>query len=397
MSEPTLDELKKDKTGKYRDTMISLHAYVVGTKEELKRRDEKLAQFKSEMWGATICLTEEDDHAMICRYHRLPFIEFDGYRELVSSSYRQKQKEWNIMRAAKPKYVFGENHCWSHKKGSYTKIFYMETKLYDLHTFQVDAIEIVINVHTENKKNITDIILECMAENDSREWTIPSIWTCGPIAHCVSIPSFKQSDHVDEDIEKLKPLVKNYLDLSLLKRGDVIHFYDYSTYRNDGKVMWDGKQIIPFEYESDEYGHVPSSMLINEFGTSLYFSEVITHNCIVYFDTTGYKIVGEYVIRGEKRTLFVIKIQNKNNEVWFLVSGKYDTHKACRDNVATQKEYDYMEHVDDLEYDFPFTRMLYPRVKWSQGIEHEDDSDKPYDGLDKKLVESTLDDVFLKV
>jgi hypothetical protein len=122
--------------------------------------------------------------------------------------------------------------------------------------------------------------------NLSRIWNIPEGTL--PIN---KIPT-GQIDHLDYDFPDLgflTQVIKRNLKTNLLKKGDVIHFDDYSDYRNDGKVLWDGHQAIFLADDYDEYGSVPLSMTINQFPRTDFFTESIDHNNYVWFDYEGYQ------------------------------------------------------------------------------------------------------------
>lgn len=69
------------------------------------------------------------------------------------------------------------------------------------------------------------------------------------------------------------------------KYGDVIcvtNSKDYG-YRNNGKYMWDGENVIDLDYEYDDYGTVSSTFLVGkDFNTAMYWSDSIDHNSIVF-------------------------------------------------------------------------------------------------------------------
>lgn len=74
------------------------------------------------------------------------------------------------------------------------------------------------------------------------------------------------------------------------KYGDVICVTNSENYgyRNDGKYMWDGENVIDLDYEHDDYGTVSSKFLVGkDFNTAMYWSDSIDHNSIVFaqFDT----------------------------------------------------------------------------------------------------------------
>lgn len=84
-------------------------------------------------------------------------------------------------------------------------------------------------------------------------------------------------------------IVKKYYN-SNWKYGDVICITNSENYgyRNGGKYMWDGENVIDLDYEHDDYGTVSSKFLVGkDFNTAMYWSDSIDHNSIVFaqFDT----------------------------------------------------------------------------------------------------------------
>lgn len=71
-----------------------------------------------------------------------------------------------------------------------------------------------------------------------------------------------------------------------LKRGDIVAMQDKDrTYRNDGKAIFDGKDIVSLYDELDEYGSVPPTFFIGDEFPITHWLEDIVHNCIVWIDT----------------------------------------------------------------------------------------------------------------
>jgi len=79
-----------------------------------------------------------------------------------------------------------------------------------------------------------------------------------------------------------------------IKRGDVVHFEEFSDYRNEGKLIFDGEKLIELDTEYDDYGCVPKQFTVNEFG-SHHFIETIDHNYIVHLRADSYVIDGMYI------------------------------------------------------------------------------------------------------
>ena len=87
--------------------------------------------------------------------------------------------------------------------------------------------------------------------------------------------------------EEYLQLITDHITLKLaelpLLRGDVIHFKWVGNYRNDGKLMWDGRQVVSLCHHLDEYGTVPKSFCFPEFPFD-HFYESIAHNCLIWID-----------------------------------------------------------------------------------------------------------------
>ena len=71
-------------------------------------------------------------------------------------------------------------------------------------------------------------------------------------------------------------------DLPLL-RGDVIYFGWVGNYRNDGKLMWDGQQVVNLDFSLDDYGSIPRNFTFPEFPFD-HFYQSIDHNCLIWID-----------------------------------------------------------------------------------------------------------------
>lgn len=70
-----------------------------------------------------------------------------------------------------------------------------------------------------------------------------------------------------------------------IKRGDVVQFSDMEK----GKIMFDGKTLVPLEEYIDSSGTVPEEFLLNEFRDTRYFSNSITENKFIQTDFSGAK------------------------------------------------------------------------------------------------------------
>ena len=95
----------------------------------------------------------------------------------------------------------------------------------------------------------------------------------------VNIPG--EEEYEMKDLTRsIKANHKIFYSLPLL-RGDVIHFDWMNNYRNEGKVLWDGKQTHTLCYEFDDYGSIPRSFTFPEFSLD-HFHNSINHNYIIW-------------------------------------------------------------------------------------------------------------------
>lgn len=84
------------------------------------------------------------------------------------------------------------------------------------------------------------------------------------------------------------PELRRFLDAAKIRRGDVIHLEAIPDYRNDGKFIYDGRELLPLDFSLDDYGAVPPSFqVIDEFPIH-YWKRTITHNCIIHFNLRPY-------------------------------------------------------------------------------------------------------------
>jgi hypothetical protein len=71
------------------------------------------------------------------------------------------------------------------------------------------------------------------------------------------------------------------------RAGDVFHFAEWSEYRNDGRLIFNGNQLVELDSEFDDYGSVPTSMLtLQKPGgyPMFYFEGSIFHDSLHHFD-----------------------------------------------------------------------------------------------------------------
>lgn len=104
-------------------------------------------------------------------------------------------------------------------------------------------------------------------------------------------PSGANGLEEQEEIARLlnsNPRVQEFLRQQKISRGDVIHLAAVGEYRNNGKWIYDGNDVIPLDYSLDDYGAVPASFqVIDEFPIH-YWEKTIAHNCIVHLNMETY-------------------------------------------------------------------------------------------------------------
>lgn len=74
------------------------------------------------------------------------------------------------------------------------------------------------------------------------------------------------------------------------KRGDIIALCAKDdTYRNDGKAIFDGQDIVSLYKELDEYGSVPPTFFIGDEFPIMHWIDSVVHNNIVWIDTMKHR------------------------------------------------------------------------------------------------------------
>jgi len=104
-----------------------------------------------------------------------------------------------------------------------------------------------------------------------------------------------------------------------LKRGDVCHYDELSSYRNDNRYIFDGQHLIPFSHELDEYGIIPSSFVVLDEKEAFdinHFDNVRTHNDIVWIAMEGSRL--EEALKNIKDDKTTFTYGNKTYTIEFL-------------------------------------------------------------------------------
>jgi hypothetical protein len=67
-----------------------------------------------------------------------------------------------------------------------------------------------------------------------------------------------------------------------MKRGDILYNEFEGAYRNEGRYIFDGNKLIELEFDYDEYGHPPKSIVAFRDVNPRFYS--LAHNEYIYCD-----------------------------------------------------------------------------------------------------------------
>lgn len=81
------------------------------------------------------------------------------------------------------------------------------------------------------------------------------------------------------------------------KPGDVIHLATSGNYRNDGRIVWNGRRFIDLDYDVDDYGSAPSEYTFPEYPLD-HFYDSIDHNYIIHLTEAGLNYLLSYFVKG---------------------------------------------------------------------------------------------------
>ena len=90
----------------------------------------------------------------------------------------------------------------------------------------------------------------------------------------------------DEILQQASEEIRERVDELGLFRGDVVALEWIAGYRNDGKVMWDGENLVHLNVDIDDYGSVPEQFTFPEFPLD-YFYESIEHNNVIWLSKSA--------------------------------------------------------------------------------------------------------------
>lgn len=64
-----------------------------------------------------------------------------------------------------------------------------------------------------------------------------------------------------------------------IQRGDIVVMHT-NTWRNNGKLIWDGQKGVPLCYEEDDYGHSPAEFTCPEEFPIMHWQVALVHSLI---------------------------------------------------------------------------------------------------------------------
>jgi hypothetical protein len=154
---------------------------------------------------------------------------------------------------------------------------------------------------------------------------------------------------------------------SFMDRGDVIHFGN-DDYRNNNKMIFDGKKLINLDTDVDDYGGVPPDFVVGdndgEFNIGD-FSDVIDHNSINWLSKDKLKEIELYEKNGTIKGK--VTIQNK---LWKI---DFEVHEDTEFNTGYGRHYS-RKYKCILEDDNIYIDIN-PSTKYSvKSIEDQDNS-----------------------
>lgn len=93
-------------------------------------------------------------------------------------------------------------------------------------------------------------------------------------------------DYEEEWMEKINSILPHLG--KHFQRGDIIHFEQFDSYRNDGKYIYDGKKLIQLDTDYDDYGQVPEEFKVPQEFPPEYWQLSIEHNVHTSFDKESF-------------------------------------------------------------------------------------------------------------
>ena len=158
------------------------------------------------------------------------------------------------------------------------------------------------------------------------------------------------SDPNEVSIQWADTLTQNISLFPGILRGDVVSvFSDEERERNDGLFIYDGSKVLPLDTEHDEYGHLPSTFKVEEFYPQ-YWSEIITHNQIVWFNPRIHNYTN--YIKADDNTIIVNDDQYK---IVLVSNGAvdrfYEDIKNSQEDTMVSYHHEDAVIMIDLDYE----------------------------------------------
>lgn len=219
------------------------------------------------------------------------------------------------------------------------------------------------------------------------------------ICHLVEVPNtnyeMTQFSELEDDADFCESVEKElstqyaYPDL---QRGDLIFIRSHVGTRNEGKMVYDGRRVIPLEYIMDDYGNIPASFqAVVEFPPS-YWTGFLTHSPIVPFSFSQHIPDPRMEeIRGYNRQ-WAFPMIGINCEVFAIFSHPHD-QITKEEFLAKLQTTNYYESYESANYTFtlpPDVRadnvLVLPKIETPKKKASSDDPEK--DDLESIWVDS---------
>ena len=148
-----------------------------------------------------------------------------------------------------------------------------------------------------------------------------------------------------------------------LRRGDFI-FYEFEfdvDYRNDGKAMFNGRQVIDLASEPDDYGTIPVEFQIGEF-SPLYWMDLIDHNTLIPFNVVerlpGLTTANVRVLsrRDRQGSHMIIPFFAANGQTYAIA----DAQMIDPNDIVEETAQEFLDAVLSKDY-FNFYNSLYQK------------------------------------
>jgi hypothetical protein len=155
--------------------------------------------------------------------------------------------------------------------------------------------------------------------------------------------------------EMLTEELKDFVNKNEVLRGDIFHLKWAGEYRNDGKFIWSGTEVLPLANEPDDYGNVPKSFAFPEFSFD-HFTKSIDHNNILWLSKEkieeairNFEVSGE----GKEKTSETYITDNYYKYYFKYNPEQVDEHLTPESFTLTKnqfiKDIKYHPYVDNID------------------------------------------------